>query len=102
MTAGRCCPNRRRLRRAHPGGGAPGCTGRLQLVLLVAVALPAVRCSMSFDDAAPAGNRRHGVRIPAATLRAVAATRSTDVRCTGCAWSLRALLTALARKRRAA
>lgn len=102
MSAGRKCPNARIKRRVGRGGGSPGCTGRLEAVMLVAVAVPFKRWTRGgwqrFEDSVPARVTKHGVRVAPETLRAA----KRDVACPKCGWSMERATAALKRKRRIA
>lgn len=104
MTArGLTCPNRRCKKRPGRGGGAPRCDGRLELVALVAVAIPCVRIGQrwpTFDSSAPSGPRRRGLKLSPAELQAASQEKTADVRCSRCGWSLRTLLKGCKSRRR--
>lgn len=88
------CPNRTRGKRTIPpiaDGGHPNCRGRLVVAMNVPVVLPL----KSARDERPETMLTkyvltHGVRVTAAAL--VEALRRSDVRCSECAYSRRALL----------
>jgi len=99
------CPNRHRHKRPHPGGGTPGCRGRLVAALTVGVVLPlkSLRDPDAPERSLRAYTMRHGIRVQPADL--VAAWRSPatrDIRCDSCGFSLNQLHRGLRLSARAA
>lgn len=82
------CPNRRRKKRPHPGGGAPGCKGKLVQVVIIAVTIPVVRwrTARDFEAVAPARIKRSGVRVKPETLQVASEERSAEISCDSCGW----------------
>lgn len=94
---GRLCPNRSRRVRVGPGGGAPGCRGNVQVILLVAVSTPLKSWAkgpqrQDFDISLTARTKRSGVRLSPADLAAAFALGQWDIRCDTCDWSYKKVI----------
>ena len=101
------CPNASRKKRLGPGGGTPGCRGKLEIVVVTTVTIPLkgwggrARLDLpSWTDAVPKRIQRSGVRVrPGQLVEAYCArgkgAHLADVRCASCAWSLRRMFDSL-------
>lgn len=95
------CPNHTRTKRVHPGGGNPGCRGRLQVRMNVALAFPAkswprlVSPLADFQDAVKGYVREHGHRVSGRELLECFNRGDWDLFCPTCGFSLKAGLKAL-------
>jgi hypothetical protein len=88
------CPNRKRRKRIHKGGGDLACPGKLQVVLLVPITVKMVRSakhSLDWERVVSATVKRRGLRIKPAQLEA-AFQRGADIACDSCGWSFRRIV----------
>ena len=85
------CPNKNRVRADKMGGGEAGCSGRLELVLLVLVTLPLKRLPRGNDGFSEIVSKRFqtsGKRVDGDALNA-AYRNGSDIVCDSCGWSLK-------------
>jgi hypothetical protein len=93
------CPNHTRTKRAHPGGGTPGCRQPLHVKLEVTLDVQANRwprmmdAQGDFDLALKSYMRKRGARISARDLYECFVRRRWDLVCPGCGYSLRKAMT---------